>query len=444
MRFVMQFVPPWIFKLAEAIDAGDMTTARALCWRATTQEPVEFSQDRPFDHAMRLVVARADNNLVWLEEAEAFLAAHGGDWPAGTEPHESVLATYHLAGLMRLSEPARAATHFEAALAMAPAFLPARIELEILRSGRDRNQIFAALGVAPQRTDWGYMLAASQLGLAPTPTQRPPTHGAICLRGLCTAHTLALVRLYRWLNPKTPIIVATWADTPNQILQAISESAEVILAPDPETAGSQNKNRQIVLARAALLTAKRADISHVLLARTDIAMFREEIISNLQSTYELFPVDSDIMAGRIIVSDIFTRKFFPFHVSDIVAYGAVSDLMRLWSAPYEVGVVHNNTEQYISNHLYESLDLKYKDTTMNNYYRFLRNFFVVRDFSWFDGLWLKKPELRTAVSQVFADACISQVDWERLYHGPPSRPTATMGCGDIGVMLQAALGIARI
>jgi hypothetical protein len=31
-----------------------------------------------------------------------------------------------------------------------------------------------------------------------------------------------------------------------------------------------------------------------------------------------------------------------------------------------------------------------------------------------------------------------------LYHGPPLRPTATMGFGDVGVMLQAALGIARI
>jgi hypothetical protein len=393
---------------------------------------------------MRLVVAQADNNLVWLEETEAFLANQGRRWPPGGETHESVLAARHLAGLMRLPDRAHASAHFEAALAMTPTFVPAQIELEILRSGRDRQRIFGALGVETPRLDWAYRLAACELGQASPESDAAPSKGAICLRGLCTEHTPALVRLYRWLNPKTPIIVATWKDTPLPILQAIGEHAQIALAPPPETPGSQNKNRQIVLARAALLTAQHANMSHVLLTRTDIALFRPEILSNLDSTYRTFPVAPGAASGRLIVSDIFTRKFLPFHVSDLLAYGAIPDLIRLWSAPYETGDFHNNTEQYVGNFLYHSLGLKYDTPIMDAYYRLLRDFFVVRDFSWFDGCWLKHPKMLTSANQAFADVCISQLEWERLYHAPQSYPPDAMGAGDVGVVMQAALGISRL
>jgi hypothetical protein len=443
MRFVMQFAPPWVYELAGALGAGDMDQARQICIRVSTQAPVTFNPDGPFDHAMRMVVARADNNLVWLEETEAFLAASVGRWKAGTEPHESVVTAHHLAGLMRLPDPPRAIAHFEAALSMTPDFLPAQIELEILRSGRDRARIFGALGVEPPRNDWAYRLAASELGLAPHAPEPDPPQGAICLRGLCTEHTPALVRLYRHLNPTTPIIVATWRDTPLEILQAISENADVALAPEPVAPGSQNKNRQIVLARAALLTAQLANISHALLVRTDIALFRPEIIKNLESTYRSFPSPPGALSGRLIVPDIYTRKFLWFHISDLLAYGAVPDLMRHWSTPYETDDFHNNTEQYLGTHLYYNLNLNYEDSIMNSYYKFVRDFFVIRDLSWFDGCWLKRPELQTAASLTFGDVCISQLDWERLYHAPPSRALDTLGAADGGVVMQAVLGLSR-
>jgi hypothetical protein len=443
MRFVMQFAPPWVYELAGALEAGDMDQARQICIRVSTQAPVTFNQDGPFDHAMRLVVAKADNNLIWLEEAEAFLAASAGRWKADTEVHESVVTAYYLAGVMRLPDPRRAMAHFESALSMAPDFLPAKIELEILRSGRDRGRIFGALGVEAPRTPWAYKLAASELGMAPHAPIPAPPQGAICLRGLCTEHTPALVKLYRWLNPTTPIFVATWRDTPREILQAISENAHVALAPEPEIAGSQNKNRQIVLARAALLTAKFANISHALLVRTDMALFRAEIISNLESTYRSFPSPPSASSGRLIVSDIFTRKFLWFHISDLLAYGALPDLIRHWSAPFEAKGIHNNTEQYLGNHLYNSLGINYDDSITESYYKFVRDYFIIRDLSWFDGCWLKRPELRTAATQAFGDACISQLDWERLYHAPPSRALDAMSVGEGGVVIQAALGISR-
>jgi hypothetical protein len=185
-------------------------------------------------------------------------------------------------------------------------------------------------------------------------------------------------------------------------------------------------------------------MSHVLLVRTDIALFRPEILRNLESTYQSFPVAPGEASGRLIISDIFTRRFLPFHVSDLLTYGAIPDLMRLWSAPYEVGDVHNTTEQHIGNYLYYCLGLKDEGDIMNRYYRLVRDFFVVRDFSWFDGCWLKKPKMRSAADQAFADACISQLEWERLYHAPWPYPIDPMGAGSVGVLMEAALGISKL
>jgi hypothetical protein len=133
-----------------------------------------------------------------------------------------------------------------------------------------------------------------------------------------------------------------------------------------------------------------------------------------------------------------------FHFSDLLAYGAVPDLIRVWSAPLEVAGVYNHTEQHLGTHLYASLDLRFKDTAVNAYHRLLRDFFIVRDFSWFEGFWLKHPDLRAATTQVFGDACISQLDWERLYHAPSAQTSNVIGAADIGVVLQSALGIARV
>jgi len=443
MRVAMHYVPNWIYKLAAAIDAGDMDAAREISIRVSTEEPVEFNQNGPFDHAMRLVVARADNNLAWLEEAEAFLAASADNWPATPQAYEAVMSAHHLAGLMRLSDPARAAAHFETALVMCPDFLPAQIELEILRSGRDRDKIFGALGVEAPRTDWAYKLAASELRLKPRPQPIERPAAAICLRGVCTEYTPALVRLYRWLNPTTPIFVATWNDTPPEILHALQENAQVVLAQDPETPGSQNKNRQIVLARTALLAAKNADISYALLLRSDIALFMRDIISYLISTHQKFPAAPDVFFGRIIISDVFTRKYHAFHLSDMLAFGAVPDLIRFWSAEFESGDVYTYTEQYLGMNLYESIKNKYNDTIINSYYKFLRDFFIIRDFSWFEGCWLKQPQLRTAAHEAFASTCVSQTEWERFYHAPASFTQDEMGGGENGLLLNAALGISR-
>lgn len=432
----------WHFKVAEAYAAGDMDLARAYCAEVSA-DPAHFDADDLRDQALRLVVARHDNHRPWLMEAEAALARRQGSLASGEVEREAAVVAHHLCGLMRGDAPDLAAAHFSAALALAPDFLPAQVELEILRNRRPRQALFAALGAPPPREDWRYLLAASELGLdigRGGPAQRA---AAICLRGLCTPQTPALVRLYRALNPEARIIVATWEQTSAQILEALGSLAEVVLVPDTDSPGVQNRNRQILLAQAALGAAQRAGLSYALLARADIALFQPDVLSQLLGLLRGLPVGPGRLLHRIVVPDLFTRRFMPFHISDIMSFGAVADLMLQWATPLGNERPGIPTEQYVHWSMSERMRAGPVEPDMDNYRAFLSSGFVVRDFDWFGGFWIKHPELRNGARLKLRDSCISQSDWERLYYshdpgGPPSVGGASL---TNGVMLQSALGV---
>ncbi|CAN7341740.1 hypothetical protein LJR219_001906 [Phenylobacterium sp. LjRoot219] len=433
----------WHFKAAEALAARDIAAARTHYLSGAALGM--FDQDNPRDHALRLAVAHHDGNQVWLAEAEASLARNRHRWPAGSVEREATVAAHHLCGLMRLGEPQMAAGHFAAALELAAGFLPARVELEILRTGRDRQALFASLGAVPDRQDWRYALAASELGATLGPVSDGETAAAaICLRGLCTPETPALVRLYRALNPSARIFVATWEQTPPDLVAALRDSAEVVLVPDTDRPGRQNRNRQLLLARAVLAAAQREGKSYVLLTRTDLALFQPGILSSLLALHRTFPVRPGRLFGRIVAPDVWTRRYMPFHVSDIMSFGALPDLVLQWGAAFDEADEPVGTEQYLHWRLHGALGLPPVEPDLAAYRSFLRDYFIIRDLDWFGGLWLRNPDLRNAASVQLRDSCVSQTDWERLYYqADPAPHLDLMGASANGVMLQSALGLLK-
>jgi hypothetical protein len=408
-------VHAWHYRLCDALALDDIQGARALIDEVQSAGH-EFAQDHPVDRALRLLVASRTGERGWLEEAEASLARNA-DLALGSDIQvDARVAAYFLAGLMRLAEPARAAQHFEAALQLRPQLLAARVELECIRQSRNRDQLFGALGEAIPRSEWRYILAASELGLdlgVPSVTASV----AICLRGLCTPRTPALLRLYRALNPGVPIVMATWKETPTELLEPCLGLASVVVMDEPANPGGQNKNRQIMLARAAVAIA-RPHAERILLARTDVSLFAPGVVSSLVRLHDTFPAATDRMDGRLVIPDIFTRRHRPYHVSDIMCFGAAQEVLRLWLAPFEE-TDSGSTETYLGWHLWRSL---HPDDPRGDhrarYRELVRDYFVIRDFDWFDGFWLRHPHLRNGAKLNFGDACISQQEWERAYFGP--------------------------
>lgn len=434
----------WHFMVAEAYaqDDIDFDVARTYCVQSS---PIAFlfDQDNPMDHALRLVVALHDDNREWLAEAEASLARNRLRWAAGSIQHEATVAAHHLCGVMRLGEPAVAAAHFAAALELAPDFMPARVELGVLQGGHDRDALFSCLGVTPGRQDRRYTIAAAQMGATLARAGPDSAPAAICIRGLCTPETPALIRLYLALNPEARIFVATWEATPPEIVQGLRQSAEVILVGDTDNPGVQNRNRQLLLARAVLGAAQREGFSYALLTRTDIALFQPNILSSLLSLHRTFPVRPGRLLGRLIAPDIFTRRFMPFHISDILSFGTLPDLMLQWGAPFAASTENIATEQYLHWQLYGALDLPPAQPDLTSYRPYLRDYFIIRDFDWFGGLWLKHPKFRNGHALKLRDSCVSQADWERLYFAQDTAHLDVLGSLPHGVMLQSALDISK-
>lgn len=430
----------WHYKVAEAYAEGDMEVARVYCLHAAAT-PGFFEQDNLLDQVLRLALARHDDNHQWLAEAERVLA----QFPAsldGSLGQETAVAGHVLSGLMKLGEPQAAAAHFSAALRLAPDFLPARVELELLGAAERRDGLFGALGADLPRQDWRYTLAASELGLIAAPSSAAQRVAAICIRGLCTPHTPALVRLYRSLNPAARIFLATWSATPAALVEELRTIAEVILVEDTDNPGVQNRNRQLLLARAVLAAAREAGFSHALLTRSDIALFQPDVLSQLLGLVRHFPVEPGRLLGRLVVPDIHTRRFMPFHVSDFMSFGTLPDLMLQWSAPLDVNALNVATEQYVHWTLHSTLGAASAEEELTAYRTFLRKYFIIRSFDWFGGVWTKEPALRNGDKLKLRDSCVSQSDWERLYYADDAA-TDLLGGKSLpnGIILQTALGI---
>jgi len=429
--------------LSDVFAAKDWEGARRVIDFGNALKPVVFDPQDPVAHAFRMVVAQRDGEVGWLEEAEESLARNVPRHGPQSAEIDGALAAYLLAGIMRLPDPAAAERHFDAALSLRPDFLPALVEKEILRTGVDRDQIFAAIGHDLPRNTWRYKLAASELGIAGPAGEGSAAFGAICIRGMCTPETPAIVRLHRHFNPGVPIYLATWNTTDPAILEAISAIAKVVLAEDPPIPGAQNKNRQMTLVRAVLAAAEADGHACALLLRTDIALFTPHILASLSSIHRQYPAPPGGFYGRLIITDMFTRKYLPFHISDIMAYGFLPDLIRFWAAPFEVEETIDTTEQYLAQHLYEGLGLRVEESPIKAYHRFLRDYFVLRDFSGFDGFWGRYPDRADASVFRFGDACLSQKEWERLYHAPDIDYLDSFGALESGMVLEAALGLSR-
>lgn len=100
------------------------------------------------------------------------------------------------------------------------------------------------------------------------------------------------------------------------------------------------------------------------------------------------------LLGRLIAPDIFTRRYMPFHISDILSFGALPDLALQWGR--------------------------------------------------FGGLWMKHPKFRNGAELKLRDACVSQGDWERLYFAEDAGGHLDLlGSLPHGVMLQSALDISK-
>ncbi len=350
----------------------------------------------------------------------------------GADYREGIALVFFQLGLSFLPDTIQMTEWLEKSLAAVPGFLPAAVELEIIRRGLNREATLRCLAEDVPVGAWQYDSVAAQLSLpgnanlaASNPD--PGQVVGLALRGHCSDRTPALLRHYRRAIGDRPFYLSTWKHTDPAILHLARDLCdEVVLLPNVENPGRQNRVRQIVLSQAAVeAAAKKCDF--LLLTRTDIAIFRHNFLDTLRAVWHWFPISDNNLRGRIIIPEIYTRKFMTDHPSDMLTFGAVDDLIQFWgclpSGDVDPDIV---PEKYISREFRKKLGIfgGADNLTIQQNLAYLRDYFVVRDFSWLEAWWLGRGGAQmAATSQMDYEGLLNQSAWEALQFSPGGLPS---------------------
>jgi hypothetical protein len=214
----------------------------------------------------------------------------------------------------------------------------------------------------------------------------------------------------------------------------------VVLSAPPSKRGGSNRNYQIVSTSAGIRQARELGVRTVIKTRTDICLMAPCLFSLfrlVEPRVDRRQVEGRGLAGRIFVPQTYTKKYFPYHVSDIVMLGHLADLAAFWDVPLDerelapddfswggnslerIGEEALLPECYLGKHYAERLSIAAEPDALSAYWRMLRDFFVIVDDGWFDMYWLKRPQ---PLQPRAVDELVSHHFWQTLYFGltPPA------------------------
>lgn len=148
--------------------------------------------------------------------------------------------------------------------------------------------------------------------------------------------TLETVKLYKKEYPNIEVIVSTWDDTSNAIVDEIEKNGgTVILNKKPKNTGIGNINFQKVSTLAGINYANVKKCQYVLKTRTDQRICRNHFIEYFMSLIKQFPLDCSIkkQSERIITGPglVDGTIFKPYMISDFMYFGNIRDVELIFS-----------------------------------------------------------------------------------------------------------------
>jgi hypothetical protein len=315
-----------------------------------------------------------------------------------------------------------------------------------LRKAYDKVKPFGDFTLLPYFSmEYLYPHLDTLRSLATLPTERIAPRQSrlgIVVRGRVEGTTtIQVCRQFAKDYPDAYLVASTWKDTAPEDVAALEKvCSEVLLLDTPELPGVQHKNYQIRSAAAGMEACRKAGVERVLLTRSDLFLFAPDLLRTFDSFLASFSASIAQrygMEGRIVMGDTYLRKYIPYHPSDLFMYGALDDLLRMWSAapydgranvidelaleldPVSIGEVARRgdlAENHVCIHWLKQIG-RPLDFTVADSMALYRDFFVVVDHAFSGAFWPKKylfdhvPYLR-GLKQ-----CLSQQEWMALYAG---------------------------
>lgn len=271
------------------------------------------------------------------------------------------------------------------------------------------------------------------------PQRNPISDKAILVQGPVVADvTIKILGYYANLYPDDHIILSTWQDTPEYLLQELEPFIdEIVLSPYPCNAGVQNRNYQIDSTVQGINKAVELGVQYILKTRSDLIVLSTDILRqciSVQSLYDNHVCNQHGLEGRLLIPTSFTRQFLLYHPSDMVMFGRMNDMKLYWDVQHdnrsfdiakdELGKYRTlqefslemlPAECYLGVNFAKKIYGDHMGTLLRDSWRFYRDFFAILDDEWFNIFWFKNPWMPDKGTVQQQRLLVSNYFWQQIY-----------------------------
>lgn len=194
---------------------------------------------------------------------------------------------------------------------------------------------------------------------------------------------LETVKLYKKMFPQAVIIISTWENEPEDVLNKFRElGCELVINKTFRPNGQWNVNYQLCTTLNGLKRAKELGVKYALKHRGDWRIYREGSYEYLKSLLNWFPVAKDNpfnLNKRILYvggGEHPNSMIIPYWIQDFFFFGNIDDLISYFSTPYDKRQI-DDINAYIKEH-FEGKSLAYRDCAIPSPEIYMAKSFVNR------------------------------------------------------------------
>lgn len=247
--------------------------------------------------------------------------------------------------------------------------------------------------------------------------------------------TESLLEYYSKAFPDACLVYSGWKLAEEVREKFIRPHVDAIIENEmPALKGVQNRNLQAATTREGLKAIREIGRTYVMKVRSDLLVGKPSVLSRTVSILQ--SADSLVckqfgLNGRIAIPSSFTRKYIPYHPSDLVMLGYVDDLLLYWSvadddrnfdiddlvSKISLDKLGNHglvAESYFGTQFAKRIGRKLEGS-LSDSLNFLRDFFMVFDDEWFELFWTKSPHLIANTAQYPWQENINNNFWMELF-----------------------------
>lgn len=251
------------------------------------------------------------------------------------------------------------------------------------------------------------------------------------------------IEKYKVWFPDVIICVSTWNDEDDVHIKQLMETGVIVIQSDkPAKNGVYNLNLQLKTTHAGICALKNKDAEYVLKTRTDQCLCSSMFLHYFYHLLQVFPLSKNVrnQTNRIITMDLYTQKLVPFHLSDMMQFGHITDLVSYWTVPFSQMNIQQNRLEKILPHLsiIEEQDYDFPEIYLSThfakkklgdsysysllaYYQFLKERFIIVNSTDIGFLWPKKLENKRFMFPRHKLDYLSQLftffDWLYIWNG---------------------------